>query len=97
MIYPPEKRLAAEVPIARQDFLDMAAVLEQHLDGRQFLVGDSVTVADIVAAYTLDMATVQEKQMLLDDLPRPRGFMERMYARPNAPPRIVEAFASLRR
>jgi glutathione S-transferase len=97
VLYPPEKRLAAEIPIARQDFLDMAAVMEKHMDGRQFLVGDNVTVADFVAAYTLDMATVQVKQMLLDNLPRLRGFMERMYKRPNAPPRIAEAFASLRR
>ena len=97
VIYPPEKRLAAEIPIARQDFLDMAAVLEEHMDGRQFLVGDNVTVADFVAAYTLDMASVQEKQMLLDNLPRLCAFMERMYKRPNAPPRIAEAFASLRR
>jgi glutathione S-transferase len=97
LLYPPEKRLAAEVTIARQDFLDMAAVMEKHMDGRQFLVGDNVTVADFVAAYTLDMATVQEKQMLLDNLPRLRGFMERMYERPNAPPRIAQAFASLGR
>jgi len=96
-LYAPEKRLAAEIPIARQDFLDMAAVLEKHMDGRQFLVGDNVTVADFVAAYTLDMAAVLEKYMLLDKLPRLREFMERMYKRPNAPPRIAEAFASLRR
>jgi glutathione S-transferase len=36
-VYPPEKRLAAEIPIARQDFLEMAAVLEKHMDGRQYL------------------------------------------------------------
>jgi glutathione S-transferase len=95
-LYPPEKRLAAEIPIACQDFLDMAAVLEKHMDGRQFL-GDNVTVADFVAAYTLDMASVLEKYMLLDNLPHLRGFMERMYKRPNAPPRIAAAFASLRR
>jgi glutathione S-transferase len=95
-LYPAEKRLPAEIPIARQDFLDMAAVLEKHLEGRRFLVGDHVTVADIVAAYTLDMAAVMEQQRLLDDLPRAREFMERMYQRPNAPPRIAEAFASLR-
>src|SRR5262245_18274453 len=47
LLYPPEKRLAAEVLIARQDFLDMAAVLEKHMDSRQFLVGDNVTVADL--------------------------------------------------
>ena len=96
LLYPPEKRLAAEIPIARQDFLDMAAVMEKHMGGRQFLVGDNVTVADIVAAYTLDMATAQEKQMLLDDLPRLRGFMARMYERRSAPPRIAEAFETPR-
>src|SRR5262245_24120968 len=98
--YPSEKRLAAEIPIARQDFLDMAAVLEEHMEGRQFLVGDEVTVADFVAAYTLDMATVADEAnevKLLDSLPRLRGFMERMYERPKAPQRIAEAFASLRR
>jgi len=95
LLYPPEKRLAAEIPIAREDFLEMAAVMEEHMNGRQFLVGDDLTVADIVAAYTLDMATVGKK--LLESLPRLRGYMERMYARPKAPPRIAEAFASLRR
>jgi len=96
-LYPPEKRLAAEIPIACQDFLDVAAVMEKHMDGRRFLVGDDLTVADIVAAYTLDMATVKKAGSLLEDLPRLRGYMERMYKRPNAPPRIAEAFASLRR
>src|SRR5437879_7966188 len=65
-LYPPEKRLAAEIPIACQDFLDMAAVLEKHMDGRRFLVGDNVTVADFVAAYTLDMAAVLEEHLLRD-------------------------------
>jgi glutathione S-transferase len=93
-LYPPEQRLAAEIPIARSDFLDMAAVAEKHMDGRQFLVGDNVTVADLVAAYTLDWAN---EVKLLDKLPRLRGYMERMYERPKAPHRIAEALASLRR
>jgi glutathione S-transferase len=97
VLYPPEKRLAAEVAIARQEFLDMAAVLEEHLDGRPFLVGEHVTVADFVMAYTLDMASLMDGQHLLDALPRSRAYLERMYRRPKAPPRIAEAFASLRR
>lgn len=100
-VYPPEKRLAAEITLARQDFLDMAAVLEEHMDGREFLVGNHVTVADFVAAYTLDMATVVPSRAnevgLLDELPRLRRFVERMYERPKAPPRIADAFANLRR
>jgi glutathione S-transferase len=51
-LYPKERRLAEEIPLARQDFLEMAAVMEKHTEGRQYLVGDTVTVADLAAAYT---------------------------------------------
>jgi glutathione S-transferase len=63
------------------------------MSGRQYLVGDTVTVADFVAAYTLDWAN---EVHLLDALPHLRGYMDRMYARPKAPPRIAEALASIR-
>jgi len=42
--------------LAREDFLPMAAVLDEHMQRREFLVGDSATVADFVTAYTLDWA-----------------------------------------
>ncbi|MGH7296385.1 MAG: glutathione S-transferase family protein, partial [Polyangiaceae bacterium] len=98
VLYPKEKRLAAEIPLARQDFLDMAAVMERHMEGRQCLVGDAVTVADFVAAYTLDMATVggAGELKLLDALPNLQAYLERMYRRPKAPKRIAEAFAGVR-
>lgn len=100
-VYPPQKRVAADIPVARQDFLDMAAVLEKHMDGRQFIVGDHVTVADFIAAYTLDMATMvrprEQEAQLLDGFPRLRAYLERMYQRRKAPQRIAEAFASLTR
>jgi glutathione S-transferase len=92
-IYPKDKRLPDEVPLARQDFHDMAVVMEEHMRGRQFLVGDGVTVADFVAAYTLDWAN---EVHLLEGTPELRGYMERMYARPQAPPRIAQALASVR-
>jgi glutathione S-transferase len=90
--YPVEKRLPAEILLASQDFLDMAAVMEKHLETRTFLVGESVTVADFVAAYTLDMASLHN---LLESLPNLSTYMARMYARPRAVPRIAQAFASL--
>jgi glutathione S-transferase len=67
----------------------MAAVAEHELDGREFVVGDEVTIADFVLAYTLDWAG---EARLLDESLRLRAYMERMYARPNAPLRIAEAF-----
>jgi glutathione S-transferase len=92
-LYPKEKRLPDEVPLARQDFQDMARVMEEHMKGRQFLVGETVTAADFVAAYTLDWAN---EVHLLDASPRLRGYMDRMYARPKAAPRIADALASIR-
>jgi glutathione S-transferase len=92
-LYSEEKRLPAEVLLARQDFEDMAAVMEGHMRGRHFLVGERVTVADFVAAYTLDWAN---EVHLLEASPGLRGYMDQMYARPRAPPRIAEALAGIR-
>jgi len=91
-IYPEEKRLPADIPLAREEFIAMAEVLDRHMAGREFVVGDSVTVADFVLGYTLDWATMGG---LLDGFPRLEAYRERMYARPRAPMRIKEAFASL--
>jgi len=55
-LYPEDMRLPAELPLARQDFAEMAAVLERHMKDRQFVVGDGATVADFVMANTLDWA-----------------------------------------
>src|SRR5438094_856367 len=55
-LYPALLRLPAEVSLSRQHFTDMVAVMEEHMQGRQFIVGTTVTVADLVCAYTLDWA-----------------------------------------
>ncbi len=92
-LLPRDKRLPADVVLAREDFLAMAAVLEAHMKGRQFVVGDTVSVVDLVMGYTLDWAN---EVHLLDTLPLLRAYMERMYARPKAPQRIAAALASVR-
>jgi len=91
-LYPEPLRLPAEVALARQDFAAMVAVLEAHMQGRQFIVGHTVTVADLVCAYTLDWAN---EVRLLDGCPQLLGYIERMYARPQAPLRIAAALASI--
>jgi glutathione S-transferase len=70
----------------------MAAVLAEHMKGRQFLLANTVTIADFVMAYTLDWAN---EAQLLDGFPRLQDYVNRMYARPHAAPRIAAAFASL--
>ncbi len=91
-VYPEEKRLPQDVELARQECLEMVAVLEGHMAGREFMVGDRLSVADFNAAYTLDWAN--EEQML-EGAPRLRDYLKTMYARPTAPITIGEAFAAM--
>jgi glutathione S-transferase len=91
-LYPEAQRLAADIPLASQDFRAMADVAEKHMQGRTFVAGDSVTVADFVLAYTLDWAN---EVQLLDRSPQLVAYMERMYARPKAPKRIAQIRAEM--
>ncbi len=89
-LYPEGKRLPADIALAREDFGEMARVLDQHMVGREFIVGDTITAADCVAAFAIDWAG---EVGLLNDFPQLRSYLERMYARPKAPPRIAQAAA----
>jgi glutathione S-transferase len=91
-LYPVSDRIPADVPLASREFKEMATIAERHLQDRQFVVGDHVTVADFVLAYTLDWAN---EIGLLDDCPNLRAYIERMYSRPRAAPRIAAAMRSV--
>ena len=91
-LYPEEKRVPAEAELAREDFGPMAAVLDDHLRGRDFIVGDALSVTDLVTAYTLDWAN---ETHLLRDFPKLVDYLERIYRRPRAPARIAAEFARL--
>lgn len=92
-IFPEQDRIPADVALARREFLPMAAVLENHMKGRDYVVGDRLTAADFIIAYTVDWADVVD---LLGECPTLRSYLARMYARPRAPQRIAEAFRALR-
>jgi glutathione S-transferase len=91
-VYPEEKRIPRDIDLARQECLEMVEVLERHMQGRAFMVGDRLSVADFNAAYTLDWANQED---MLGNTPRLRKYLKTMYARPKAPPTIAEAFAAL--
>jgi glutathione S-transferase len=91
-VLPEDKRLPQDAALAGEDFAAMARVLERHMEGRQFIVGDRVTAADCVTAYLMDWAN---EEHLLDGFPNLRAYLDRMYARATAPQRIAEAFASI--
>lgn len=92
MLYDEDKRLPADITLAREEFTAMAQVLERHMAGRIFIVGDAMSVADCITAYVLDWGNECE---LLGDCPNLTAYLERMYARPEAPQRIAEAFAEI--
>jgi glutathione S-transferase len=91
-LYDEADRLPADIELAKRDFAPMVAVLEQHLAGRDYVVGDAFSVVDAVTAYTLDWANEYE---LLAAAPRCKAYMERMYERPNAAMRIGDAMKSV--
>ncbi|MDY6947873.1 MAG: glutathione S-transferase family protein [Pseudomonadota bacterium] len=91
-LYPEERRLPADIELASGEFRSMATVVDQHMRGREFLVGDRVSVGDFVLAYTLDWGN---EVQLLDHCPTLLSYMKRMYDRPKAPLRIAAAAASV--
>jgi len=92
-LLPEDKRLPQDVALAREDFTRMAAVFEQHMAGRSFIVGDAITAADCVTAYLMDWAN---EQGLLDGKPNMQAYLKRMYDRPTAAQRIADALATIR-
>jgi glutathione S-transferase len=68
-----------------------AAVIDHTLDGREFLIGDSLTVADIVTAGVLALA---DYAGLIEDVPNISAYLARMRARP-AFQRAAQATESL--
>jgi len=92
-IYPERDRLPADVTLAGKEFRAMAEIVERHMQQRQFVVGNTATVADFVLAYTLDWANEVKP---LDHCPKLLAYLEEMYARPRAPMRIAEAFRTIR-
>lgn len=92
-VYPEDKRLPQDITLAKEEFVSMAAILDRHLDGREFIVGNTISIADCVTAYVLDWGN---ENGLIDNFPNLKAYLERMYARPKAPQRIAEALADMR-
>ena len=86
-IYPEEKRLPADVPAARHEFAVAAKIIQAALTSRQFLVGERLTVADILTGYTLNWSRWYG---LLDEFPTLAAYVEQLSRRP-AYPEVLRA------
>jgi glutathione S-transferase len=93
-VYPEEKRIPADIAIARDEFSQMAQVLDRHMEGRDFIVGSHLTAADCVTAYVMDWAS---QARLLKGHANLQAYLDRLYARQSAPPRIAEEVERLAR
>lgn len=91
-VYAEEQRLPADVELATRECVHMLQVVERHMRGREFFVGERLSVADFNAAYLLDWA---DEAGLLGGAPTLSEWRRRMYARPTAPTTIAAAFGAL--
>ncbi len=62
-----------------QEIANLTAYLEAELEGREHLVGDSFTAADLMITFAVEFAEVRGR---LDGRPNCRAFLERMRERP---------------
>lgn len=92
-IYPEADRLPGEVRIAERECRKALSVFDSEMTGRDYVAGEALSVADFVAAYTLDWA---REVGFLQDFPRLLTLVETMYQRAAAPPTIKAAFAALK-
>jgi len=60
-------------------FKRAAGVIERELEGREYLVGDKLTVADIVTGGVLALATLGQ---LTAEFPNVTAYLDRLAARP---------------
>ena len=70
----------ARAAAGAQRFAAAAAVIERELDGQEFLVGDRLTVADIVTGGVLALAA--RRTSLTSDWPNITAYVGRLTARP---------------
>jgi glutathione S-transferase len=76
---PPEQRIPAAVAEGREKFADACRVLAAHLAGREFMVGDRFTTADLMVGAVLGWARFQQ---MLDDAPELLAYLKRLTSRP---------------
>jgi glutathione S-transferase len=81
-IYPEEKRVTQIFEQNAEESKRAAGVLEQHLEGRAWLVGERFSVTDIFVGYALNWARLKG---LTTHLPNVEAYCERLLSMPLCP------------
>jgi glutathione S-transferase len=79
---PPEQRDQAKMTQAKAGLLDALRSWDQRLAGRTFLVGDSLSLADVILYTPLDAARRELAVEFPAELPHIKAWYDRMAARP---------------
>ncbi len=87
-LYPEEKRSPAAIELARADFCRAASVLNERMRGRKFVVGESLTLADIMLVYVLIWGRWEKLLESLGELDR---YLDFMMQRPAFPENLKTA------
>lgn len=81
-ILPEEKRLPQEVALAKANFVERMKIFDPLLGGREFLVGNRFTAADVAMTYTLVWA---QRLDLLEPFEYCMSYIRKMTERPSFP------------
>lgn len=79
-ILPEAERSPARLEEAKRAFWHFAKILEERLTGREYLVGNKFSAADIVVGYTLNAA--KQLGALPEEFKALGAYVERLLARP---------------
>jgi len=83
VLYPEDKRVPAIVAQNDAEQQRSLKILEAALGGRDYLLGDSFQVTDIIAGYTVN--GVRRSEKLGADMPNLLAWTDRLRARPHSP------------
>jgi glutathione S-transferase len=89
---PPEQRDQAKIGQAKAMLLDALRSWDQRLAGRTFLVGDSLTLADVLLYTPLHAARRELELEVPAELPHIKAWHDRMAARPTT--KLLEPIAA---
>ncbi|MBI3929189.1 MAG: glutathione S-transferase family protein [Armatimonadetes bacterium] len=81
-LYAPEDRNPGEVKLARREALEALKVLDKHLEGKQYVLGDRFSAADVILGYAVVWASWEN---LLRHFPNLQGYNQTLHQRPAFP------------
>ncbi len=91
LIYPKADRSRDAIKLAKREYINAVAVVDKHLQEREYMVDDRFTAADIIICYDLFWAASLK---LLKDFPGLTEYLVRLQKRPAFPGHLINTGSS---